>query len=274
MEYDYLAPDTVNEIFDALSLLEYFTGKSFYKKEKPAERFPDDMLRKKGKELLQNSDAIVDSLEIEAEGFENAKRKTILIKVRQAYEIFGRMISYYGMVHLVTLMEENRIDDVEALKKLIHGNTERTAWVNAGGQLIEKNDFEDLRKEISEEKIRSWEDLHMRYEELAKEYPRQKTRHAIASLSEHKNLQLHNADKTTIQKLLDELAETSGWITKKTYESRAKDYSSRFRKMVYANDAEMEEVLGKLGENGFICKQQQEMEVFRDKIALLGQRLR
>src|SRR4051812_23219795 len=34
MEYDFLAPDTVNEMFNALSLLEYFTGKAFYKKEK------------------------------------------------------------------------------------------------------------------------------------------------------------------------------------------------------------------------------------------------
>ena len=34
MEYDYLAPDTVNEMFNALSLLEYFAGKAFYKKEK------------------------------------------------------------------------------------------------------------------------------------------------------------------------------------------------------------------------------------------------
>src|SRR3954453_5838452 len=84
MEYDYLAPDTVNEMFNALSLLEYFTGKAFYKKEKSSENISEDLLRTKGKELLENNDVIIDSLEIEADGFENAKRKTVIIKVRQA----------------------------------------------------------------------------------------------------------------------------------------------------------------------------------------------
>src|SRR5690349_18008759 len=60
MEYDYLAPDTINEMFNALSMFEYFTGKAFYKKEKPTESFAEDTCRKKGKELLQNNNVLID----------------------------------------------------------------------------------------------------------------------------------------------------------------------------------------------------------------------
>src|SRR6478735_1393591 len=51
LEYDYLAPDSVNEMFDALQLLELFTGRAWYKKE-DKEKISDDDCIKKGKELL------------------------------------------------------------------------------------------------------------------------------------------------------------------------------------------------------------------------------
>ena len=91
MEYDYLAPDTVNEMFNALSFFEYFTGKAFYKKEKPDATIAENECRLKGKELLQNNDTIIDSLEIIATGFENSKRKTVITKVKQGY-IFYKML--------------------------------------------------------------------------------------------------------------------------------------------------------------------------------------
>ena len=36
------------------------------------------------------------------------------------------------------------------------------------------------------------------------------------------------------------------------YESRAKDYQNKFKKMVYDNDEEMEEVVGSIEDNAFI----------------------
>src|SRR4030095_16543972 len=118
MEYDYLAPDTVNEMFDALSLLEYFTGKAFYQKEK-SKTVEENLCRAKGKELLQNNDPTVDSLEIEAEAFENTKRKAIIIKIRKAYTLFIQMINYYGSSHLAEFIENNNIKKIEDLQNAL-----------------------------------------------------------------------------------------------------------------------------------------------------------
>ena len=273
MEYDYLAPDTVNEMFEALSLFEYFTGKAFYKKEKPTENISEDLLRKKGRELLQNNDEIVDSLEIEAEGFENSKRKTVIIKAGQAYEIFVRMINYYGINHLMECIEKNKLNSVEVIQNFFSKKITRTEWVNAGGQLIQKNEMDNLRKKIREGKIQSWEHLHKIYEELAENYRQQKIMHAVASLCEIKNLKPVKLTKEDLNNLFNYAIETKEWIAEKIYESRAKDYSNTFRKMVYENDMEMDKVVGRLEDNSFIGNQRDELNIFKNKIALLKKKL-
>ena len=273
MEYDYLAPDTVNEMFNALSLVEYFTGKAFYKNEKPTENISEDLLRKKGKELLQNNDEIVDSLEIEAGGFENSKRKTVIIKARQAYEIFVRMINYYGINHLMECIEKNKLNSVEVIQNFFSKKITRTEWVNAGGQLIQKNEMDNLRKKIREGKIQSWEHLHKIYEELAENYRQQKIMHAVASLCEIKNLKPGELAKKDLNNLFNYAIETKEWIAEKIYESRAKDYSNPFRKTVYENDMEMDKVLGRLEDNSFIGNQRDELNIFKNKIALLKKKL-
>ena len=273
MEYDYLAPDTINEMFDALSLVEYFTGKAFYKNEKPTENISEDLLRKKGRELLQNNDEIVDSLEIEAGGFENSKRKTVIIKARQAYEIFVRMINYYGINHLMECIEKNKLNSVEEIQNFFSKKITRTEWVNAGGQLIQKNEMDNLRKKIREGKIQSWEHLHKIYEELAENYRQQKIMHAVASLCEIKNLKPEELTKEDLNNLFNYAIETKEWIAEKIYESRAKDYSNPFRKTVYENDMEMDKVLGRLEDNSFIGNQRDELNIFKNKIALLKKKL-
>jgi len=273
MEYDYLAPDTVNEMFEALSLFEYFTGKAFYKNEKPTENISEDLLRKKGRELLQNNDEIVDSLEIEAEGFENSKRKTVIIKAGQAYEIFVRMINYYGINHLMECIEKNKLNSVEVIQNFFSKKITRTEWVNAGGQLIQKNEMDNLRKKIREGKIQSWEHLHKIYEELAENYRQQKIMHAVASLCEIKNLKPGKLTKEYLNNLFNYAIETKEWIAEKIYESRAKDYSNTFRKMVYENDMEMDKVVGRLEDNSFIGNQRDELNIFKNKIALLKKKL-
>ena len=51
------------------------------------------------------------------------------------------------------------------------------------------------------------------------------------------------------------------------YTSRAKDYQSEFRQMVYNNKEEMDEVIGKLDDNIFIKQQKEQLETLKNKIA-------
>jgi hypothetical protein len=273
MEYDYLAPDTVNEMFDALSLMEYFTGKAFYKKER-SKTVEENLYRTKGKELLQNNDPIVDSLEIEAESFENTKRKTIIIKVRKAYALFVQLINYYGSLHLAEFIENNNIKKIEDLQNELPLKLARNEWLNAGGQLMAKADVNTLRKKIGEGKIKSWDHLHKAYDELGKNYLQQKSIHAIASLFEINSLQLKTLSKKDLNNFFTSLLKTKEWITEKIYQSRAKDYSNPYRKITYETMQEMDSVVGCLSTNSFIQKQRKETEAFKARMGSLKKRLK
>ena len=70
IEYDYLAPDTINEMFDAIKIfINYFS-------------------------LMKNGDYFT-------EGFENSNRKVQIIKLPQALELFKELIIYYGTTQLL-----------------------------------------------------------------------------------------------------------------------------------------------------------------------------
>ena len=58
-----------------------------------------------------------------------------------------------------------------------------------------------------------------------------------------------------LKQLLQQFVVTRSWMCKGIYDSRAKDYSNPFRKMVYETNAEMNKVLGRLEENSFIQQQ-------------------
>lgn len=266
LEYDYLAPDTINEMFDALTMFELFTGKAFYKKEKAAVAISDDDCRKKGKELLRSEDPLVDELTIEAAGFENHKRKTVIIKVRQSYALFKKMIAFYGALHLYHFMDQNKIITVEALKTGLPKPKKREEWINAGGQLLRKADVDLVRQKVREQKIGSWDELHNVYDEMAGRYKTQKAMHAIAAFLEIKNLTVKNLTHENITMALSELIATKEWIAGKILESRAKDYTNPFRSMVYESEAEMNSVVGLLSENSFITQQQEELKQFRSRI--------
>jgi 23S rRNA maturation mini-RNase III len=63
-----------------------------------------------------------------------------------------------------------------------------------------------------------------------------------------------------LQQLLSEFLETKRWMVNCIRDSRTKDYQNAFRKMVYNNETEMEEVIGKIDDNIFIQQQEQELK--------------
>ncbi len=269
MEYEYLAPDTIQEMFDALTLLEFFTGKAYFKKEKLTEAASYSTCRTKGKEMLQNNDVTVDLLEIEAENFENSKRKTIIIKARQAYQLYVSMITYYGNLNLIQFIKENDITTIEALREAIPSEFPTGIWVNAGGQLMPKNYIDNLKKKIKEGKIKSWDELHESYHHYGENYPSQKIFHALASLEDIKGIRLNEITIEELSHFFEETLSTKEWITENIYVSREKDYLNPYRKMIYETDNEMYEVVGKLTDNSFLEQQQQELKLFKTKMQSL-----
>lgn len=268
LEYDYLAPDSVNELFDALQYLQLCVGKSTKKNS----HLTDEAATKAGRKLLEQQ-KLSGKKEILATGIENSKRKVKLVKVSESYAIFKELIVYYGITQLLYLMEKQKC---ESLKSFFKHNkiTTRTDWVNIGGQLMPQPVLQELIDQIHAGKINSWDAIHEYYHAHSAQYADQKALHAIASLLELEELKPADLTLAVFKKLLRQTLQTREWMTNRIQESRAKDYSNPFRKMVYESIEEMEKVVGSFKDNSFINQQLEELESFREKIREWAKRIR
>jgi len=264
IEYDFLAPDSVNEIFDALQLLKKFTGTAYAKNNK--KKYSDKEVIVAGEKLLEQKDAQVDNLEILAEDFENSRRKTELVKVLPAYGIFKELITYYGVSQLVNFAIDQKIDSWEVFSKALPMDAKRNTWENVGSQLLPGSSVDTLIRQIHSEKINSWDEVHEFYRKNGDIYHDQKLQHAFASLLEVNKLTPKKFNKRLFKTFLDQALATREWMTKAIYDSRAKDFHNDFRKMVYTNQKQMDRVLGKLDENSFIKQQAEEFRQFKKHV--------
>jgi hypothetical protein len=272
IEYDFLAPDSVNEIFDALALLKKFTGKAYALKTNQPVKETDWLFT--GHLLLEEKDAIVDDLEIVAEGFENTRRKTVLQKVLPAYHIFKELVIFYGMSQLMEFIARKNIISFDELKASLPGKVKRNKWINVGGQLMPENVLESFIKNITAGKIKSWKEVHVFYEKNSSIYPDQKMQHAFACLLELSGITMAKFDKKNFFSFLKQAVDTKEWMMKNIFDSRAKDYHNEFRKMTYETVEEMEQVVGKLDDNIFIRQQQDELKSFKKLAAGITKKFR
>ena len=272
IEYDFLAPDSINEIFEGLDLLKKATAVAWAKKN--GKVIADKNLLKTGENLLENNSGIVAKLEILAPGFENSNRKVQLIKVAEAYKLFKELTVYYGITQLIRLIETKKITSWRKMLQLLPSKPIRNKWKNIGGQLIPESAVSSLIRNIRTGKIASWDEVHDFYSKKSSVYSTDKLQHGYAALLEIKNLSPKKFTKNIFINLLHQTVATKEWMTNGIYESRAKDYENPFRQMVYDTEQEMEKVIGKLKDNHFIQQQQQELATFKEQvdsiIAVLG----
>ncbi len=184
IEYDFLAPDSVNEIFYGLQLMRLFTGEAYAKKNKKLRTDKPGELAKHGEIILEQGPEKSIDLEILAHGFENSHRKAELIKVPEAYRIFKELIIYYGVTLLLRFIERHRIDSWEKLTRKLPANPVRDEWRNIGGQLMKSSAVNSLVRQIRSGKIDSWDAVHAFYDKKSKSYQDEKFGHAFASLLE------------------------------------------------------------------------------------------
>jgi hypothetical protein len=269
LEYDFLAPDSVNELFDALNIFTEATGKAFFRqKEKKATA---EQCRRKGKELLEESPEKIAGLEILAEGFENTRRPAVLLKVAEAYRIFKELIVYHGVSQLMGYIREEKPAGFDNIRDRFFSAPERGQWLNAGGQLIARSEVQQLIENIKSGEVDQWSKIHEFYRHQGAQYINDKRNHAFAGLRELLSLPSPDFTPALLSALLSQALQTREWMVENIYASRAKDYANPFRKMVYETEKEMEKVIGSLKDNSFILQQKNEQEKFRQEIAQLQQ---
>ncbi len=241
IEYDYLAPDTINELFDSLQILQQLT--------------PDE-----------DGVATVD-------GWENTNRTTEVLKVPESISLFKELIQYYGTLKIMEFFQRNKFASFEELKKNMAAKIQRTEWLNIGGQLMTKDAVNKFKQQVKTGKIKNWQEVHDFYKSQGSVYEADKLSHAYTALLEILHITPRQFTPTLLKELLQQFLVTRDWMCKGIYESRAKDYTNPFRQMVYESDEEMDTVIGRLEDNSFIQAKLAELDLLKKQVKQMLRKL-
>ncbi|MBC7848579.1 MAG: DUF4954 family protein, partial [Chitinophagaceae bacterium] len=233
MEFDFLAPDTINEILDSIAFFEDAAGKLMLSGQLYAKAPSSTMIRKQGKQALMEGNEIVDHIEITESVFENSSRQIKIVKVAAAYKIFRELVAYYAVDQVLNAFENGSLKTLSELNDLIPARNKPASWSNIGGQLIPGADVDRLLKNIINGKVKSWSDVHEFYRLQSEAYSMTKLIHAAAALREVFDINLNATSIDEIKTLFKNALSTREWMVNGIYESREKDYQNEFRKMVY-----------------------------------------
>ena len=242
IEYDYLAPDTINEIFDALAILQ---------------------------QAQPNAQGVAT-----VQGWENTNRTTEIIKVPQSIDLFKELIQYYGAIEIFKHFKRNNFQDFIQLKKSLSAKIQRANWENVGGQLMKKEDVQKLLHLVKTGKIISWHQLHDYYILIGEKYTDDKLSHAYTALLEVLQITPKQFTAPLLVDILNKAMDTKTWMCKGIYNSRAKDYTNPFRKMVYETTEEMNKVIGKLEDNTFIQQQTEQLFDFKKQVRAIIKKIK
>ena len=216
IEFDNLAPDTTEEIFHGIMQLRAWMAAS-------------------------TTDTVY------AQGQEKSKRPTVVLKAAEGLKAYEDMLVFYAMKNLESgkRYPEGELNTLKkkknAVKKVESGKRE-TEWVNIGGQLIAKQDMEQLIADVESGVLRDWPAIRARFDALWEAYPTQREAHAYSVLC-----RIAGVDKLTDdlwQQYQQRYAEIQKYIEEQKVASRHKDEVNPFRNMTYWDDDERAAVLG------------------------------
>lgn len=270
IEFDSLAPDTAEEILQAMRLLEIWTARAVLRKtEDPADGHPEKSLAAQGRELLNESPKAVADLEVLGENMEKSHRKVVIHKAYEGYQAYQQMLHYYAVKNLIDWLGANPKADFTAMQKALAGER-KTHWANIGGQLIPEDDVDQLRADVGAGKLDSWDAIHQRYDQLWQAYPLEKQKHAFAVL----NLLYGDSGLTKDQWIdaLKKAVKIQQLIRDRVFESRRKDYDNPFRQATFRNNEEMLAAIGTIEDNDFVKQVRQETEQFKETIDAIKKR--
>ena len=238
IEFDTFAPDTMQEVLKARTLLELWVGKAYLALNENENEPPTNI----GHRLLQGDRKAVDDLTILGESMENSRRPVHILKAYDAYHAYGDMLIHYAMSCVLS-------DGRRTINDIKSPLTEQT-WINLGGQLVKESDLNALRHDIRNGTLDSWDAIHHRYDELWSRYAEDKLRHALHALCT-----ILGTDTMTDELWHQALAHEKRiqhYISEQVYLSRKKDHDNPFRSCTSRNAEEELIVYGEVEANSFV----------------------
>ncbi|HUW70230.1 MAG TPA: DUF4954 family protein [bacterium] len=272
IEFSPFAPDIAEEAFESLGLLEHYVGQAWYRAQGGAEAVVEGSdeaaVRARGRELLVGPKDAVDSLDVLADEIENSHRRVVIQKPRRAYKAYRHMLRWYAMRVLIAYFAE-RPDSAFTDAAEVLAGPRVTEWENLGGQLVPREKVETLVSDIKSGALDGWAEIHDEYARLWAEYPLDKAQHAWATLCDL--LGVATLEEHAFAREVERFMDTTRFMEEQVYLTRHKDYTNKFRKATFNDDAEMRAVLGSADTNAFIRQTRSDMERWRARAdALLG----
>jgi hypothetical protein len=262
IEFETLAPDTVEEIIEGRKLLEVWVAKAYLRsKGEDPDQYEYYNLRDCGKNLLDNEPYTVEKLEILGEKVEKGRRKVVIDKALKAYHAYGDMITYYAVKTILRYLEAHPMKTIGDIVTKMRGMRLRK-WINLGGQTMPEEYVDQLRADIRDGVLNTWDEIHHRYDELWRDYLHEKLRHAYFAL-----MFLYKDDADTLtpemwQENLNKAVRIQQYICDQVYESRKKDYDNEIRSATFRNEAEKLAVVGRIDDVSFVKQIRQQTEEF------------
>ena len=163
-----------------------------------------------------------------AQGQEKGKRPTVVLKAAEGLKAYEDMLVFYAMKYLTQPNTDHRPQTTKE-------------WVNIGGQLVAKQDMEQLIADVESGVLGDWKAIRARFDALWEAYPAQREAHAYSVLC-----RLAGVDTLTDdlwQQYQKRYTEIQNYIEEQKVASRHKDEVNIFRNMTYWDDAERAAVL-------------------------------
>lgn len=258
LDSHYLAPDTVNSMFESLYLLELLAGKQYCSGIPSDKDLSDTEYRSYGKAFLTRETDKPSSLLLEKHTIENANRPVKILKPAESYIAYRDFIFYYAFDLVLDHFRRNPGLSKDDLLKLLSAPCKRQPFENVGGQFIPSTELKQLKDKIESYEVISWQQVHEFYATQGKAYVSQKLIHAIASLQELNEQK--SFDDSFLREMLVWYVNFRKKLLAEIRNSRLKDYENPFRQMLYADKKELEAVIGKLDKTPFIIQQQEKLK--------------
>lgn len=271
IEFETLAPDTMEETIEACKLLEKWIAKAYLSSVGQLSNQNDEELRVIGRELIENQPEVAKNLVVYGENMEHGKRKVRILKAYEAYKAYNDMLLYYAVKNLAKYLDAHADVSFESLCDELRKKEQRE-WINLGGQLVNGDEVENLRNDINNGVLNSWDEIHHRYDEIWERYEIEKLRHAFSSLRFLFAGKTHVITRALWNECLNRAIDVQQYICDQVYVSRKKDYDNPFRNATFRNEEEKLAVIGPLDEVSFVKQIRMETEDFKELIHRISNR--
>lgn len=258
VETDYLAPDTAQEMLQALDLLQRWTAQAWCRIHgvDPDAMEPSELSRK-GFELLSEHPDEVSTMEVVGENLENTIYPVKILKPAEGWRSYRDMLLYYGVKSVGRWCVDSGMTLSQFQRE--HATTKPSSpWLNLGGQLVLERKVQQLRQDIRSGRISTWREVHDQYELWWKEYPCDRACDGLQVL--RSLLVVDSIDPPTWASLTQEVRRIRAYVEDQVLRTKQKDYDNAFREITYRSLAERNAVLGRVEDNPFIAEAKRQSE--------------